>query len=184
MHKVVQHAMTGSLCDLSNILESAGQLSDFLQVAKRAMYDEPQLLRTSEAARHLLNKALEFETFIDLGPLDLPAEHVLLVVELAAKSGCVPELSLSGMCELTERHLSAILNVIPQLHTLHVFGTDQIPLSSKLDLVRASQIKELNDSKLFSLPFLTGIYHKGSKFEPTEIRPRNLYCYSKDRLHR
>lgn len=155
LRKLLDEAFSSSIEDLPPIIECAELLSDFWASVKSKAYAQPETLSKSPAACLLLGNALNAlkdDATIDLSPFDLP-EHLIRVVLSEISPTALTTLSLSGNQGIGENFVRKILAGYPNIGSLHLLNTPQIPLNIKVDLVKGTKVSQLLDSELQALPF-------------------------------
>ena len=136
------------------ILERAGLLSDFLPTIKGRIFENPESALQSPGSLPLLKTVIQGNLSIDLSPLNLTAKQLTQLLVEGGVNTNVTTLSLSGNLHLSAALLENILTNHPNLRTLYILNTSQIPLNTKLSLVKNTAITTLYTSELFDAPFI------------------------------
>ncbi|TGO12811.1 hypothetical protein BTUL_0082g00570 [Botrytis tulipae] len=153
MEKFLKEGFDCPIKELPAKFERATLLPDFRLALKSAIFSTPTILASSAAARYLFSRLLETEKSIDLGPFDLSPNHIIEVLEQPRKAGVLKILSLSGNQKINDASLVKLINDFPRLQSLYLLDTPQIPLATKIKILRGQSLREFFDTDLYALPF-------------------------------
>lgn len=153
MEKFLDEIFNCPIKELPARIERATLLPDFRPALKSAIFSRPKILANSAAARYLFSQILETEERIDLGLFELLPNHITQVLEQPKKSGVLKTLSLCGNQRINDASLVKLINDFPNLRSLYLLDTPQIPLASKIKILRDQEFLELFDTDLYALPF-------------------------------
>ncbi|TGO64636.1 hypothetical protein BCON_0006g00380 [Botryotinia convoluta] len=153
MEKFLKEIFNCPIKELPAKIERATLLPDFRLSLKSAIFSTPTILASSAAARYLFSQILETEKSVDLGPFDLLPDHIIEVLEQPRKAGVLKILSLCGNQKINDASLVKLINDFPSLRSLYLLDTPQIPLATKIKILRDQALEELFDTDLFALPF-------------------------------
>lgn len=153
MEKFLKDIFNCPMKELPAKFERATLLPDFQPALESAIFSTPTILASSAAARYIFSRLLETEKSIDLGQFDLSPDHIIEVLEQPRKAGVLKILSLSGNQKINEASLVKLINDFPRLQSLYLLDTPQIPLATKIKILRGRALREFFDTDLYALPF-------------------------------
>ncbi|KAF7942651.1 uncharacterized protein EAE97_006105 [Botrytis byssoidea] len=153
MEKFLKEVFNCPIKELPAKFERATLLSDFRPALKSAIFSTPTILTSSAAARYIFSQLLESEKSIDLGPFDLSPDHIIEVLEQPRKAGVLKILSLCGNQKINDASLVKLIDDFPRLQSLYLLDTPQIPLATKIKILRGQSLREFFDTDLYALPF-------------------------------
>ncbi|KAF7940390.1 uncharacterized protein EAE98_000517 [Botrytis deweyae] len=153
MEKLSKDIFNCPIKELPAKFERATLLPDFRPNLKSAILSTPTILASSAAARYIFSRLLETEKSIDLGPFDLSPDHLIEVLEQPRKAGVLKILSLCGNQKINDASLVKLINDFPRLRSLYLLDTPQIPLATKIKILRGQALREFFDTDLYALPF-------------------------------
>ncbi|TGO26644.1 hypothetical protein BPAE_0055g00150 [Botrytis paeoniae] len=153
MEKFLKEIFNYPIKELPAKIERATLLPDFRLALKSAIFSTPTILASSAAARYIFSQILETEKIVDLGPFDLLPDHIIQVLEQPRKAGVLKILSLCGNQKINDASLVKLINDFPSLRSLYLLDTPQIPLATKIKILRDQALKFFFDTDLYALPF-------------------------------
>ncbi|CAG8961070.1 hypothetical protein HYFRA_00002612 [Hymenoscyphus fraxineus] len=152
LRKIFFELLSSPPQEVVSSIEHARLIFDFWPAIKSMFYKHPEaILKASDfAATRLLTGALECETEISLHPFQLTEKQVRAVL---SKHRNLVSLDLSGNTNITADGLRSIVANNPNLHTLSLLYTPQIPMREKVRLIGDTRISHLFDTEMLRLPY-------------------------------
>ncbi|KAF7899026.1 uncharacterized protein EAF01_008239 [Botrytis porri] len=144
MEKFLKEIFNCPIRELPAKIKRATLLPDFRLALKSTIFATPTILASSAAARYLFSQILETEKSIDLGPFDLLPDHIIEVLKQPRKAGVLRILSLCGNQKINDASLVKLINDFPSLRSLYLLDTPQIPLATKMKILRDQALREFS----------------------------------------
>ena len=156
MNTMIEAALGQSETDLMLWMPEAELLTDFGPSLRRKLYEDPTVLKTSQAGLYLLCRALEGELNVDLSaPLKiLSIKDISLVISKLRQHGNIRSVVLSNLPELREEDLHEAFQGERCLRALYLIETPHISINSIVSFANSylAGLQDLYHTELLRRP--------------------------------